>query len=57
MNHLKKFVLIKDTESKMYLSIVGWSEDKSCATLFELDDAKNLVLNNCVEFERVESEL
>jgi len=54
---MKKFVVIKDGKDRTYLSILGWSENKNSATLFELDDAKNLIFDKKIEFESPESSL
>lgn len=50
---MKDFVVIKNVDNQMYLSIIGWNEDKAEATMFKLEDAKNLILNEKIKFESV----
>ena len=50
---MKDLVFIKNVDNQMYLSIIGWSEDKNEATMFKLEDAKNLILNEKIKFESV----
>ena len=50
---MKDLVFIKNVDNQMYLSIIGWSEDKTEATMFNLEDAKNLILNEKIKFESV----
>lgn len=50
---MKDLVFIKNVDNQMYLSIIGWSEDKTEATMFKLEDAKNLILNEKIKFESV----
>lgn len=50
---MKDLVFIKNVDNQTYLSIIGWIEDKNEATMFNLEDAKNLILNEKIKFESV----
>lgn len=50
---MKSFVIVKNIDTQMYLSIIGWIKNKNEATMFNLEDAKNLILNESVKFESV----